>query len=128
MGFFLNQFVYSLLRTLEPRTEKEIVFQRKNLTFRILLNWWRFDLMVSWSSSAKNSRADESLIFSMCCPDGATLPYRATEPPYWIIVSEIAYHFLYIAFSVLGSRVRIHYNEVCTRSYRTLKNWNSSQY
>ena len=95
-----------MVPTLEPRTEKEIAIERKNLTFRILLNWWHFGLMVSWSSSAKDFGADESLIFSMYCPDGATLPYRAAGWPYWIIVSEIACHFLTIAFSVLGSRVR----------------------
>ena len=70
------------LRTLEPRTEKEIAFERKNLTFRILLNWWLFDRMVSSSLSAKDSRADESLILSIYCPDGATIPSRAAGPPY----------------------------------------------
>ena len=78
------------LRTLEPRTKKEIAFERKNLILRILLNWWRFGRMVNSSSSAKDSGSNESLILSTYCPDGATLPSRAAGPPYWIIVSEIA--------------------------------------
>ena len=77
------------LRTLELRTEKEIAFERKILTFRILLNWWRIDRMVSSSSTAKDSGADESLIFSIYCSDGDTVPSLADGPPYWIIVHEI---------------------------------------
>ena len=52
-----------IVQTLEPRTEKEIAFWRKNITFRILLNWWRFSRMVSSSSSAKDSGADKSYTF-----------------------------------------------------------------
>ena len=37
------------LGTLVPRTEKEIAFEGKNLTFRILLNFWRFGRMVNSS-------------------------------------------------------------------------------
>ena len=94
-----------ILRTLEPRTEKEIEFERKKLTFRILPNWWRFDCMVSSSLSAKDSGADECLIFSIYCPDGTNAPSLAARLPYWIIVHEIACHYCIIAFSVLSSRV-----------------------
>ena len=70
------------VRTLENKTEKELAFERKKLTFRILLNWWRFDRMVSSSSSAKDSGADESLIHSIYYPDGANVPSLAAGPPY----------------------------------------------
>ena len=72
--------MYSLC--LDIRTEKEIAFEIKNLTLRILLNWWRFDRMVSSSSSAKDSGADESLIHSIYYPDGANVPSLAAGPPY----------------------------------------------
>ena len=91
------------VQNLGPRTEKEIAFERKKLTFTILLNWWSFDRIVSSSSSAKNSRADKNHMLSIYFSDDAIVPFLAAGQPYWIIVHEIACHILTIAFSVLSS-------------------------
>ena len=106
-----NRLFCSLTHSTNPRAEN----REGNCFWKKEVNLQNFAELVTLQShgylqfacfiNSKDPRADKSLMLSICCPNGANVPTLATGSPYWIIVYEVACHFLIIALSVLSSRV-----------------------